>query len=342
MAQPPASRLLIVDDTPENLRVLSEILRSAGYALNIARDGRQALDLVRKVAPDLVLLDIVMPEVDGFAVCRELKADPVLAEIPVIFLTASNEADSVVRGFQLGAVDYITKPFNAAELLSRVNTHLQLRATRRKLEALAGKLSRYLPPPVYASIFSGERDVRVETYRRPLTIFFSDIVGFTAKTEATPHQELADWLNGYLDAMARIALRHGGTLDKFIGDAVMVFFGDPQSAGLREDAARCLAMGLEMQRAARDRGVDIRMGVHSGDCTVGNFGSEEQMNYTIIGKAVNVAARLQASSAPGRILISAATHELLPDHPPREPRGLVELKGVAAPVLTYWVHSDPA
>jgi class 3 adenylate cyclase len=333
---------LVVDDTPENLRVLSEILRTAGYALNIGRDGRQALELVRKVTPDLVLLDIVMPELDGFAVCEAMKADPVLAGIPVIFLTASNEADSVVRGFQLGAVDYITKPFNAAELLSRVNTHLQLRAARLKLETLAVKLSRYLPPPVYASIFSGERDVRVETYRRPLTIFFSDIVGFTAKAEATAHQELADWLNGYLDAMARIALRHGGTLDKFIGDAVMVFFGDPQSAGPREDAGRCLAMALEMQQAARARGVDIRMGMHSGDCTVGNFGSEEQMNYTIIGKVVNVAARLQASSAPGRILISAATHELIGECAACEPRGPVELKGIAAPVMTYWVNSDAA
>jgi adenylate cyclase len=342
MAPPPASRLLLVDDTPENLRVLSDILRTAGYALNIARDGRQALDIVRKVVPDLVLLDIVMPELDGFAVCRELKADPALAGIPVIFLTASDEADSVVRGFQLGAVDYITKPFNAAELLSRVNTHLQLRAARLKLETLAVKLSRYLPPPVYASIFSGERDVRVEAYRKPLTIFFSDIVGFTAKTEATPHQELADWLNGYLDEMARIALRHGGTLDKFIGDAVMVFFGDPQSAGLREDAARCLAMALEMQRAARARGVDIRMGLHSGDCTVGNFGSEEQMNYTIIGKAVNLAARLQASSAPGRILISAATQELIGPGAACELRGPVELKGIAAPVMTYWVNAAPA
>ncbi|MCZ7640873.1 MAG: response regulator [Verrucomicrobia bacterium] len=169
-----------------------------------------------------------MPEMDGFEACRQFKADPVLAEIPVIFLTASQEADNLVRGFELGAVDYLTKPFHAAELLSRVRTHLQLRSARLKLQNLAAKLARYLPPPVYASIFSGEREVRVETHRRPLTIFFSDIVGFTTRTESTPDHELVPWLNGYLDAMARIALRHGGTLDKFIGDAVMVFFGDPR------------------------------------------------------------------------------------------------------------------
>lgn len=342
MVRSPAARVLIVDDTPENLRVLSEILRAAGHALNVARDGRQALEIARRVSPDLILLDIVMPELDGFAVCRELQADPALAAVPVIFLTASTETESVVRGFQLGAVDYITKPFRAAELLSRVSTHLQLRAARQKLETLATKLSRYLPPPVYASIFSGERDVRVGTYRRPLTIFFSDIAGFTAKTEATPDRELADWLNGYLDAMARIALQHGGTLDKFMGDGVMVFFGDPQSAGVREDARRCLAMAIEMQHAARERGVDIRMGMHSGECTVGNFGSEEQMNYTIIGKAVNLAARLQSSSAPGRILVSEATRELIGDAALCEPRGPVPLKGIAAPVMTHWICARPA
>ncbi|HAV64581.1 MAG TPA: guanylate cyclase, partial [Verrucomicrobiales bacterium] len=120
----------------------------------------------------------------GFEVCRRLQADPSLKEVPIIFLTASNEVQNVVKGFELGAVDYIVKPFNAAELLSRVNTHLQLRAARRKLEELATKLSRYLSPQVYASIFSGERDVKIGTQRKPLTVFFSDIVGFTARTES--------------------------------------------------------------------------------------------------------------------------------------------------------------
>ncbi len=340
MTPSPMSRILIVDDTVENIQMLAGILRARGYPLNVARNGRQALEIARQTAPDLILLDIVMPEMDGFAACREFKADPALAEIPVIFLTASNESQDLLKGFELGAVDYITKPFNAAELLSRVGTHLQLRAARLKLQALAGKLSRYLPPPVYASIFSGEREVRVETYRKPLTIFFSDIVGFTAKTEATPDQELVAWLNGYLDEMAHIALEHSGTLDKFIGDAVMVFFGDPHSAGPRADARRCLRMALDMRRAARRRGVDIRIGVHSGECTVGNFGSEEQMNYTIIGKAVNAASRLQSRSEPGRILITAATHELVADAVPCTLRGPVELKGIAAPVTTYWVAAE--
>jgi len=336
------ARILIVDDTAENLQVLAGILRAEHFQLNIARNGRQALEIAGSAAPDLILLDIMMPEMDGFEACRRLKADPALADLPVIFLTASHDAESIVRGFELGAVDYITKPFYAAELLSRVRTHLQLRAARLELARLADKLSRYLAPPVFASIFAGEREARVETHRRPLTIFFSDIVGFTARTEATPDQELVPWLNGYLEAMARIALQHGGTLDKFIGDAVMVFFGDPQTAGPAEDARRCVGMALEMQRAARERGVDIRMGINSGECTVGNFGSERQMNYTIIGKAVNMASRLQARSEPGRILIGEATHRLMAGAVRCEARGPLELKGISAPVMTYWVCGKAA
>jgi class 3 adenylate cyclase len=337
MSSPINLRVLVIDDTPENLQVVSEILRGAGYAVSVARSGAEGLERARRSSPDLVLLDLVMPAMDGFATCREFKRDGGLSGVPIIFLTASRESDDVVRGFEVGAVDYLTKPFNAAELLSRVHTHLQLRATREKLASLARKLSRYLSPQVHAMIFSGEREVRRETRRQPLTVFFSDIVGFTARTEALGDGELAEWLNDYLDQMAQLAQRHGGTLDKFIGDAVMVFFGDPSSAGPEEDARRCVRMGQDMVRAARSYGTEIRVGIHSGDCVVGNFGSEEQMNYTIIGKVVNAAARLQTASEPGRILISDATRCLLGSEFPCTPRGLLSLRGMAQPLAAHWV-----
>jgi class 3 adenylate cyclase len=340
MSSPGEARILVVEDTVENIQVIGAILKQAGYQLSIARNGTQGLEIAGRTPPDLILLDIVMPDLDGFEVCRRLKADAALEEIPVIFLTSSNEVESVVKGFELGAVDYITKPFNAAELLSRVGTHLQLRAARQKLEMLADKLSRYLSPGVYASIFSGERDVKLETYRKPLTVFFSDIVGFTARTERLGDDELTGWLNGYLDEMAQIAGRHGGTLDKFIGDAVMVFFGDPASDGGSADACRCVQMALEMLAAARARNIDIRIGINSGACTVGNFGSEQQMNYTIIGKVVNAAARLQARSEPGRILIADATHGLIKDRFECDPRGPVELRGIQDAVMTWWVNDQ--
>jgi class 3 adenylate cyclase len=339
MSEPGSSRILVVDDTTENLQVIGAILRKAGYQLSIAKLGQQGLDIAARTPPDLVLLDIMMPEMDGFEVCRRFKADPRLKEIPIIFLTASNEAESVVKGFELGAVDYITKPFNAAELLSRVNTHLQLRAARRQLEELASKLSRYLSPQVYKSIFSGEKDVKIETYQRKLTVFFSDIVGFTAKTESMGDQELTQWLNGYLDEMARIADKHGGTLDKFIGDAVMVFFGDPETDGEEGDAVKCLHMAVEMLAAAGQRDIAIRIGINSGDCVVGNFGSETQMDYTIIGKVVNAASRLQSSSEAGRILISDATRQLIQNEIECEKRGPIELRGIPEPMMSWWVKT---
>ncbi len=333
-------RLLVVDDTPENLQVVSSILRNAGFAVSVATSGEQGLEIARRTAPLLILLDLVMPGLDGFATCEALRRDPVLREIPVIFLTASRESADVVRGFEVGAVDYVTKPFNAAELLSRVHTHVQLRAAREKLASLADQLARYLSPQVHARIFSGERPALPGNRRRPLSVFFSDIVGFTARTEAMGDAELAAWLNDYLARMARIAQRHGGTLDKFIGDAVMVFFGDPSTEGVAEDARRCVRMAVEMAGEARACGAEIRTGIHSGECVVGNFGSEEQMNYTIIGTVVNAAARLQTASEPGRILLSEATRNLLGDAFGFQDRGPITLRGILHPLHTFWLQTE--
>ncbi|MBX3744244.1 MAG: response regulator [Verrucomicrobiae bacterium] len=341
MSTPVPARILVIDDTAENLQVVATILQAAGYRVHVARSGRQGIDLAGRAQPDLVLLDVVMPDLDGFATCRAFQAHPDLRDIPIIFLTANRESEDVVKGFEVGAVDYVTKPFHAAELLSRVNTHLQLRAAREKLGRLATQLARYLSPQVHAAIFSGERAVRRETRRRYLTVFFSDIVGFTARTEATGDAELAAWLNDYLDRMAQIAQRHRGTLDKFIGDSVMVFFGDPDSSGPDEDARRCLRMARDMVRAARDLGTCIRVGIHSGECVVGNFGSEVQLNYTIIGTVVNVAARLQTASQPDRILITETTRSLLGPGFPCTPNGPVELRGIAHPIPTLWAEIPP-
>ncbi len=203
-------RVLIVDDTMKNIQVLGTILREQEYQLNVAQNGLQALEVADRVRPDLILLDIMMPELDGFETCKALKGNPNTRDIPVIFLTAKTETEDIVQGFDLGAVDYVIKPFNPSELLSRVHTHLELKAAREKLAGLAVKLSRYLSPQVYDSIFSGEKDVKIESYRRSLTVFFSDIVAFTPRTEAMDHHELTEWLNTYLNEMAEIALAARG------------------------------------------------------------------------------------------------------------------------------------
>ncbi len=335
--------ILVVDDTPENIDILVGILK-VDYKVKAAPNGEKALKVAEKNPPDLILLDIMMPVMDGYETCRRLKADPILKEIPIIFLTAKTETEDIVKGFDVGAVDYLTKPFNPQELQVRVNTHLQLRKSKQELEhkneqleRLADKLSKYLSADVYQSIFTGNKDVKLETERKSLTVFFSDIVQFTESSEKMSHTELTNWLNNYLNRMAEITAKYEGTLDKFIGDAIMIFFGDPKSSGVEEDAKRCVRMAKEMQIAARELNVNLRMGIHSGHSMVGNFGSENRMDYTIIGKTVNLASRLESNADVNRILISDDTYELIKDEIACEQRGNIRVKGIDRDILTYYI-----
>ena len=211
-----------------------------------------------------------------------------------------------------------------------------IQSGQRHIE-LSHKLAKYLSPQVYDSLFSGEKEVRIENYQKNLTVLFSDIVGFTPLTEGMSANKISKWLNHYLDNMANIVLRYEGTLDKFIGDAVMVFFGDPITRGEQKDAVKCVLMGIEMQKRASLMNVNIRIGIHTGECTVGNFGSEERMDYTIIGKTVNLAARLESNSKPGQILITDTTYELVKDIVRCEPREKIRVKGINRNIMTYWV-----
>ncbi|NVK26271.1 MAG: adenylate cyclase [Gammaproteobacteria bacterium] len=212
----------------------------------------------------------------------------------------------------------------------------EIKESAKHLELLALKLSKYLSPQVYDSIFSGEKEAKIETYVKRLTVFFSDIVGFTETTEVMDKHKLAYWLNGYLNEMYDITLEFNGTLDKFIGDAVMVFHGDPHSIGEKEDAIASVRMALAMQAKAKELGIEVRMGINSGDCVVGNFGSNDRMEYTIVGSTVNLAARLESSSDAGKILISKQTYELVKDVIRCESRGALRLKGIEQEIATYW------
>jgi adenylate cyclase len=332
-------RILIVDDTLQNLQVIGTILREKGYQLNVAQNGKKALEMAELALPDLTLLDIMMLEMDGMEACRRLKAQESTRDIPIIFLTAKVETDDIVKGFELGAVDYITKRFNAHELLARVHTHLQLKAAREKIAQLADTLSHYLSPNIYASIFSGETDATIASYHKPPTIFFSDIVSFTPRVETMAPAELTDWLNNYLNEMAAICHQYGGTLDKFMGDGIMGFFGDPESKGEKQDALQCVHMAQAMQQRAGELDVEIRIGINSGQCTVGNFGSDNQMAYTIIGPSVNLAARLEPSADPGKILISESSYHLVGDEITCSAHGNIRVKGIERDINTYWVDN---
>ena len=218
----------------------------------------------------------------------------------------------------------------------------------RMLEALSSKLSKYLSPQLYRSIFTGEQNVEIASKRKKLTIFFSDIAAFTETTENLESEELTQVLNHYLTEMSTIALEHGATIDKYIGDAMLLFFGDPETRGVKEDAKACVMMALAMQRRMReleqewrDRGLErpfrIRMGISTGFCTVGNFGSQDRMDYTIIGNEVNLAARLEASAEPGSMLLAHETNALVQDVVLTEEQPPITVKGFLKPVSTYKV-----
>ena len=215
-----------------------------------------------------------------------------------------------------------------------------------QLETLSTKLSKYLAPQVYASIFQGRQQVEIASNRKKLTVFFSDIVGFTETTENLDSEELTSILNRYLNEMAGIALKYGATLDKYVGDAIIAFFGDPETRGVAEDAKACVAMAVEMQRRVAElesqwqeggleRSLRVRMGINTGFCTVGNFGSQDRMDYTIIGGAVNLASRLESAAEPGKILISRETWSLVKDAVIAEEMPPLTLKGFGRPLQVY-------
>jgi PAS domain S-box-containing protein len=234
-----------------------------------------------------------------------------------------------------------------AEADLRVANHA-LAEKNDMLQGLSGKLAKYLSRQVYDSIFEGRTDVRVQSYRRELTVFFSDILGFTELSDRMEAEPLSDLLNNYLSEMSKIAEEHGGTIDKFIGDGVMIFFGDPESRGVQDDALACSRMAIAMRERVRELRRDwrrqaptvelhVRMGINTGYCTVGNFGSEDRPDYTIVGKEVNAASRLESSAQPDQIHISHSVYELIKDEIECTPVGDLAVKGLAYPISTYEV-----
>jgi class 3 adenylate cyclase len=345
------ARILVVDDTPDNLYLMSALLEEQ-YDVATAESGEQALAAVASdMPPELILLDIMMPGMDGYEVLRRLRQNPATSNIPVIFLTALTSIEEEQFGLDLGAVDYITKPISPPVVLARVHSHLERSTNARRLQALSQKLGRYLAPQVYRSLFDGSRDAELRTQRKKLTVFFSDIKDFTASTSRWQPEDIRFLLNSYFSEMSKLAHEYGGTLDKFIGDGMMVFFGDPDTLGVKEDALQCVRMALAMQRRMtelqslwREMGSDktfqIRCGVHTGYCDVGNFGSDMRMDYTIIGSEVNKAARLEQASDPGGILISADTWALVKDEILADPRAPLDAKGFPDPIEVYSVRGE--
>ena len=230
---------------------------------------------------------------------------------------------------------------------------LELEQQRSRLEGLSQQLAKYLPPQIHEALFAGRYDTQITTQRKKLTVFFSDIKDFTRTAESLQPESLTEYLNEYFSEMTEIALSHGATIDKYIGDAVMLFFGDPDTKGVKEDARACVNMALDMQarmlvlqKRWKERGFEdpfvIRMGINTGYCNVGNFGSDQRLSYTIIGGEVNVAQRLEASSDPGGILISHDTYVQVDDLVDVQERPSVSLKGIDRNIKTYAIQGRKA
>ena len=225
----------------------------------------------------------------------------------------------------------------------------KLNIANAKLENFSSKLSKYFSPQVYQSLFTGELDVKIETKRKQLTVFFSDLQGFTELTERLEPEVLTELLTHYLTEMSRISIKWGGTIDKFIGDAIMIFFGDPNSQGENQDAVNCVMMAMEMlkkleelRKEWRKKGLALplnaRIGIHTGICTVGNFGSEDRLDYTIIGNGVNLASRLESNANPKSILISEDTYLHVQEKIECKKYKEFKVKGISYPVQTYYVE----
>src|SRR5512137_142008 len=321
-----SSRILIVEDAPANIQALSSTLKDKGYQISVATNGRQALEVVARLRPDLILLDVMMPEMDGFETCRRLKESDATKQIPVIFLTARAETADIVKGFELGAVDYVAKPFNAHELLARVNTHLTVDDLRRSLASKNAELARahelvrrafgrYVSEEVATSILQSPDGLDLGGEEREVTILMSDLRGFTALAARLPPHDVIEFLNLYLEAMVDVISRYEGTIDEIIGDAILVIFGAPLACD--DHAAKAVACALAMQLAMTDvnqrlsaKGaaeLEMGIGIHTGRVIVGNIGSLRRTKYAAVGSNVNLAGRIESFTTGGQLLISENT-----------------------------------
>ena len=355
--------LLYIEDDAGLAALVKRDMERRGWVVELAHDGIAGLARLAQGGIDVVALDHYMAGQDGLTTLAEMRK--MLQPPPVVYVTGTDDSKVAVAALKAGAADYVFKDVHEdffTLLHAALSAALELQTMRqareaaeaevsrknKELEALSRKLAKYLSPQIYNSIFTGAQSVEIASNRKKLTVFFSDIADFTGTTEKLESEELTQLLNRYLTEMARIALEFGATIDKYIGDAVLAFFGDPESKGVKQDARACVRMAIAMQRRmgelqaewqelGAEEPLQMRIGINTGFCTVGNFGSEDRMDYTIIGSIVNLASRLQSQVDPGGILIGYETFALVKDDVATEEQSAVTVKGLAEPVRCYKV-----
>ena len=352
-----AFRVLVVDDDPEMAGFLSWLLTKEGMAADTVHDGEAAIARVAVAPPDLVLLDVMLPGADGFAVCERLKSQPASAMIPVVLVTALEDHESRVRGIRAGADDFLSKPVRREELIARVNTLRRLHETRRELEVrrlgaeiqhketLRKAFARYVSP----QLAEDGAPFRREPQRVSVVALFADLRGFTRLTETTSSAEVVGMLNEYFQAITDAAYRHEGTIFSMAGDSLLVGFNVPflqtdaaqRACRTARDMVESLAPVLQRwtERGGPPTGVGI--GIASGEAILGNVGSAHYMSHTIIGDAVNTAARLMQMARPGEALLARPVYEAAPDAFGAErvsSRGEIALRGKSEAIGVYSVR----
>ncbi|HAZ43236.1 MAG TPA: adenylate cyclase [Cyanobacteria bacterium UBA11369] len=346
--------ILVVDDNPDLRAYVSRILRSSGFEVLTARDGAEGYSLAKSKQPQLIVTDLMMPVVSGWDLIRMVREDENLAGTPMILLTAKVDDDTRIEGAEMGADAYLAKPFNDRELLAEVRNLLALKENERRVSELntyltESVLKRFLPPAMVKGAASGRLMLDLRPEPRLVTILFSDIVGFTQLSNTLRSRRIAELLNEYLEAMTKVVFDNGGTVDKFMGDAVLALFGAPEDMTPNEQVRRAIAAARQMQQVlsklnARwsEQGipeVQFRCGIHQGTAVVGMFGSAQRSDYTAIGPTVNIASRLQEAAKPNGILVSAAVADYLKEDEIIKGSPL-QLKGVDETVLTFWVDPE--
>ena len=367
------ARVLIADDNPANVDILRTRLAVHGYEILTATDGEEALALARAEHPDLILLDVMMPKLDGFEVCRRLKSDASFPFVPVILVTARTESKDVVSGLEAGADEYLTKPVDQAALVARVRSMLRIKALHdqvqeqaRRLEGQAaelarwnatlerrveeqlgqlerlGRLKRFFSPQLAELIVAGGAEDPLRSHRREITVVFVDLRGFTAFAETAEPEEVMRVLQEYHAAMGELIITHEGTLERFTGDGMMVFFNDPMP--VPNPAERAIRMALAMRERVgelaakwRKRGdhLDFGVGIAQGYATIGAIGFEGRWDYGAIGTVTNLAARLCGEAKPGQILVAQRLLATVEGLVKTDPVGELALKGFQRPVAAY-------
>jgi adenylate cyclase len=361
-----AGRVLVVDDVPANVRVLSKILEAAGYESRCAANGVQGLEMIRTGESDIVLLDVMMPDMSGYEVCRAIRADAATAMLPVVLVTALDDTEERVRGIEAGADDFITKPIRPQELLARVRSLLRIKTyhdtisrqraqledwnrtlEQRVAEALKdverhSRLRRFLAPQIADLLLSEGAEEMLKSHRREITVVFLDLRGYTAFTETADPEDVVRVMNEYYAAMGALVHAHEGTLERYAGDGMMILFNDPVPS--TEPARQAARMALAMQAAFAQlttewegQGYQLKMGIGIGQgyATLGMIGFEGRRDYSALGSVCNLSARLCSEAKGGEILLSQRVKTVLAEEFRSESAGELTLKGFHRPVPAF-------